>query len=337
MAFAGPPKGPPGKKQQKPVFVRRPDSQWKIVQGDGWDPAGWVPPKNVKRNLATRGAKYRAAPTSVEPVYSDPMAEVPGGDRGIQPIRPPREIQQVWLAQMDEREAGAAEAARFEAAAQGRHLRQQAAWAEAERSGEVWRKQQAMVDLRRGLDAQVAEKKKARDAAMREDVRHGAYDNNNKNNNNSNVASAPLTVVRVHRGGPGGTVAGVRGGGGYTAGSGAYGTCPVVERITMQRVRTAPAAPAVAAAAAAAVDRKTAGYAASPAAEGAGAAAAVAAGAPGVAASERRGGSGGHEGHAGDHRRRRTHLDRGRFDSEGAAARAAKESLDDQRGKFGWG
>jgi hypothetical protein len=44
-----------------------------------------------------------------------------------------------------------------------------------------------------------------------------------------------------------------------------------------------------------------------------------------------------HGGHGGNFGRRRDADAVGRFDSEGAVARAAVESLGDQRSKFGWG
>ena len=44
-----------------------------------------------------------------------------------------------------------------------------------------------------------------------------------------------------------------------------------------------------------------------------------------------------HGGHGGEYGRRRADADRGRFDSEGAAARARRETVEDRRGKFGWG
>ena len=264
-------------------------------------------------------------------MYSDPTVDVAGGGRvRVEASAMP----EVWLAQMAERSEGAAAAARLEGAARGRQLRQQAAWAEAERTAEVWQRQQATIDMRRGLDAQVAAKKHVRAAAAREDMlrraeavgsygggsadgqrggrggggggsseggrasdggggaqqptqqglRHGPSSAYHKCRGSSPGrlgkgagGLAPLLVVRVHRSG---LVPPVSGGGGYAAGSGAYGTYPVVERIT--------ATPQL---------RRSRAYAAAVAAT------AVASASPAAAA---RGGSGGHGGHGGDHRRQRT-------------------------------
>ena len=310
MAFAGPPSRG-DKPKPKPPFVRAAghvQSEWKLVQGEGWDPARWAP---FKQRLATRGAKYRDAPLAVEPVYSDPTERVTGSNGASElPASGGQlcdaDMPAVWRAQIAERDDAAAQAKLADEAARGRHLRQHAAWAEAERSAEAWRKQQAVFDMRRGLDAQVAEKRRALRAAVREDVLHGMNASGGWGEGGASrdptPRSSPLTVVRVHRGGP---APPVRGGGGYASGAAARGTCPLVERVTVQRrLREAHSM------------RSRVG-------ESAG-------------MGKGQGGGTAHGGHGGDHRLRRAYVDRGRFDSEGAVARARVETLDDQRGKFGW-
>mmetsp|Transcript_17184 Transcript_17184/g.42294 ORF Transcript_17184/g.42294 Transcript_17184/m.42294 type:complete len:140 (+) Transcript_17184:267-686(+) len=107
MASLGPaPKGgDKGKKSAapaRPLFVQRfgrANSEWKLRQGEGWDPGKWS--KNLETRGARWGGKKAAAPVGspavVEPVYSDPTAVVPGGGRGQ--VLKEKEMLGVWRAQ----------------------------------------------------------------------------------------------------------------------------------------------------------------------------------------------------------------------------------------------
>lgn len=257
------------RRKDKPPFVRaagKAKSEWRMYDNGELNVKEWP----EARMRATKGKGFYtplSAPVPTEPQYSDPTVKVPGQED----YRKEAELISIWRAQEGHKHAQVAAQEQQEAAADLRHLRQQAAWAESERSAEAFKRQSQMMSMRRGLDAQIKAKKHARAIAAAEEAAYargaslpGTLDAPTNvpqmtvevfttrkprvlktawtaASGSPSVPVESFVQVHVARAAYGGPAA-VSGGGGYAAGVAAVGTSPAIECVVLSLKGSEPQA-----------------------------------------------------------------------------------------------